>query len=106
VTLLRDLTDDGDFADAGETQTLGTAAGSGCDVAAGSGLLAVAYRDGAGSLVLAVDRNDDGDFADADESFPIATGAETDRLAVALSGTGRVFAASGEIPKTRIFSVP
>jgi hypothetical protein len=104
VTLLRDLDDDGDFDDAGESVALGVAAAQGCDLAADPERLAVAYRDGSGGLQLRVDRNDDGDFDDANEAVLLDTfGDETDRVAVTVSAGGLVFVSRANSDETRIF---
>ena len=79
----RDANGDGDFADAGELQTLGTLSDSradGGDLALdAAGRAAYAYLDsGAGILKVAYDRSGDGDFADTvggnPEIFNAATG--------------------------------
>src|SRR5574338_860538 len=71
----RDANGDGDFADAGELQTLGTLTDSradGGDLALDAvGRAAYAYLDsGAGILKVAYDRNGDGDFTDTGGGNP------------------------------------
>lgn len=94
VSLARDLNDDGDFADAGETVSVAAANAQGCDVAYESGQpLAVAYASGPVHVLL--DQNGDGDFTDPNENTTIAQngGAE---LEMALDGVDRaVIAVNG-----------
>lgn len=78
----RDLNGDGDFVDAGETQSLGSSSGGGCGIAGGSVLTVVHNADG---LRLLSDLNDDGDFADANEDLQLESLPGTSRLAVGQS---------------------
>jgi hypothetical protein len=95
ATLLRRVMNaDGDFSDAGETNTLGVGA-LGCDVRghAGQGL-AVAHT--ASGLQLLVDRNGDDDFGDGDENLqlaPLASG-PFQPIELARSSVGKAFVAT------------
>ncbi|MCP5058581.1 MAG: hypothetical protein GY937_17915 [bacterium] len=90
--LLRDLSGDGDFADAGEAVTLAPVSQvdlpEGCDVDASGSGLAISVTDGA-NLSLLVDRNGDGDFADTNENTLEGT-ANSGPIAVERLGNGTV----------------
>jgi hypothetical protein len=91
VYLARDGNDDGDFADASETQVVAGIASSACDVAYKPGQpLALAYNEG--TIHLRLDKNNDGDFADTGEDTALdrAGGAE---MELALNGVDRAFIA-------------
>ena len=91
VILARDLNDDGDFADPGESQAVAGVSSAGCDVAYKSGQpLAVAYNEA--TVHLRLDKNNDGDFADTGEDTVLdkVGGAE---MELALNGANRAFIA-------------
>jgi hypothetical protein len=100
ITLLRDLSADGDFADAGESQTVVSLFQSHhCDVAGRAGqalVVAASYADSDGDVtrILRLDRNDDGDFADAGESIDFSPGLHADE--VELDGTNQAVVAVRE----------
>ena len=94
-TLFRDLTGDGDFADAGEAIALANA----CDVAAASqgNRIAIARLQGS-DLRLLADLTDDGDFADANEDVLVGTGiSQPIALALTASGGVRVLTPQGVV---------
>ena len=91
VYLARDLNNDGDFADAGESPAVAGVNSSGCDVAYKSGQpLAVAYN--ASTVHLLLDKNDDGDFADTGENT-VLDKAGAAEMELTLNGTDRAFIA-------------
>jgi hypothetical protein len=102
IRVARDLTGDGDFADAGDSVSFPGSATSGCDIAGHpSGGLAIVYVELSGQPLLLIDRNSDGDFADTNESqnYGSSISREQSRLGVTFSPSGRAFAA-GHSPTT------
>lgn len=95
-TLLWDRNGDGDFGDAGETQSIGSNDTSACDVATrATGELAVAVG-GGGTLRYLVDLDDDGSFGGAGEDEVVATGFSAALVDLEFDGTGTPrFATSG-----------
>jgi hypothetical protein len=99
VRILRDLSGDGDFADAADAGIITGTTTTACAISGGEAL-GVAL-----GTQLSIDRNDDGDFADANEAQSIPGAALSSRLAVTRNAAGHLFV-GGSMSSSQIFVDP